>query len=428
MITLDLSILNQKGTPMFYSDITANRPAAGIVGRIFIATDSPYGLFRDTGSAWEQVAGSGGGGGNTIYTANDTLTSNRIVSDGGFGLSFTSTTYIGIATIGSGSGKLIVGSSSADNGIQVFGANSPSIRVDNAQSGATQRFAIGLSTATNNFIQGSASGDVCITTASASPILFGMWQTINASEVMRISTASNLLLGSPTDTGEKFQNTGTSRLSGNVLINTINAAIQNILQYVPSNTSGEVRGQLIFQSPDQTFVNGGDAWQWRIATIGAAGGSTNFSSNLQFGRTLRSGSLAAAMTISANLNVGIGTETPAQQLHLFKTSGTATIALQTGTAFGYVYNDGTNIILGSNEGAVTGYKLLVNRLAPDNSLLIASTGNVLINTTSDSGNKLRLNGSFRIDGQSSATAGGSSGLHLIINLDGTNYKIALLNV
>jgi len=52
MIVLDLSILNQKGTPMFNSDLTANRPAAGIVGRIFIAIDNPYGIFRDTGSAW----------------------------------------------------------------------------------------------------------------------------------------------------------------------------------------------------------------------------------------------------------------------------------------------------------------------------------------------------------------------------------------
>jgi len=62
MITLDLSILNQKGTPMFYSDTLALRPAFGIVGRIFIAIDSPYGIFRDTGSAWDQIAGSGGGG------------------------------------------------------------------------------------------------------------------------------------------------------------------------------------------------------------------------------------------------------------------------------------------------------------------------------------------------------------------------------
>jgi hypothetical protein len=63
MITLDLSILNQKGTPMFYSDTLATRPAFGIAGRIFIAIDSPYGIFRDTGSAWVQIADVGGAGG-----------------------------------------------------------------------------------------------------------------------------------------------------------------------------------------------------------------------------------------------------------------------------------------------------------------------------------------------------------------------------
>jgi hypothetical protein len=73
MIELDLSILNQKGTPMFYSDNLAARPAFGIAGRIFIAIDSPYGIFRDTGTAWQQIAvGSAGtgtiGGGGTLNT------------------------------------------------------------------------------------------------------------------------------------------------------------------------------------------------------------------------------------------------------------------------------------------------------------------------------------------------------------------------
>jgi len=70
MIELDLSILNQKGTPMFYSDNLAARPAFGIAGRIFIAIDSPYGIFRDTGSAWDQIASAGSGvtGSGTLNT------------------------------------------------------------------------------------------------------------------------------------------------------------------------------------------------------------------------------------------------------------------------------------------------------------------------------------------------------------------------
>lgn len=61
MIQLDLSILNQKGTPMFNSDIFANRPPAGIAGRIFISTDT-LSIYRDTGSTWDTLGGGGGGG------------------------------------------------------------------------------------------------------------------------------------------------------------------------------------------------------------------------------------------------------------------------------------------------------------------------------------------------------------------------------
>ena len=87
MIVLDLSILNQKGTPMFNSDLTANRPAAGIVGRIFIAIDAPYGIFRDTGTAWDQISSAGGADTN-IYNTDGTLTATRTVSSGGFQLVF----------------------------------------------------------------------------------------------------------------------------------------------------------------------------------------------------------------------------------------------------------------------------------------------------------------------------------------------------
>ena len=222
MIVLDLSILNQKGTPMFNSDIFANRPAFGIVGRIFISIDTAA-IYRDTGTAWDLIA-DGGSASTNIYNSNGTLTGNRVLSDGGFGLSFTPTTHIGSAAIGGGgSGKLIVGSSTADNGIQVFGANSPSLRIDNAQSGGTQRFVFGLATATNNFIQGATAGQFCISTQSSGAMLFGMWQSVNATEAMRISTANNLIVGSSVDNGNRLQVTGTAYISGNLGLGTTNA-------------------------------------------------------------------------------------------------------------------------------------------------------------------------------------------------------------
>jgi hypothetical protein len=57
-LTVHFEVLNQLGTPMMYSATLANRPAAGITGRIFFRTDSPYGIFRDTGSAWDQISGA----------------------------------------------------------------------------------------------------------------------------------------------------------------------------------------------------------------------------------------------------------------------------------------------------------------------------------------------------------------------------------
>jgi len=231
-LTVSFEVLNQLGTPLMYSETLANRPAFGIAGRIFFRTDSPFGIYRDTGAAWDLIAIGGGTLDTNIYNTNGTLTANRVVSDGGFGLSFTPTTHIGTAAIGGGgSGKLIVGSSTADNGIQIFGANSPSLRIDNAQSGGTQRFVFGLATATNNFIQGATAGEFCISTQSAGNMLFGMWQTSNASEVMRITTANNLLIGNTVDLGQKLQ------VGGSITATNMSITATNGLSFSAINNS-----------------------------------------------------------------------------------------------------------------------------------------------------------------------------------------------
>lgn len=132
MIVLDLSILNQKGTPMFNSDLTANRPAAGIVGRIFIAIDAPYGIFRDTGTAWDQVSSAGGADTN-IYNTDGTLTGTRTISSGGYQLVFNpqttffsslipSTTASSFSVLGSNTLTYAVGFSSSNIG-NVYSAN-----------------------------------------------------------------------------------------------------------------------------------------------------------------------------------------------------------------------------------------------------------------------------------------------------------------
>jgi len=278
---------------MFNSDTFANRPAFGIVGRIFISTDTKE-FFRDTGTSWELIGGPGSGtitgsgaatqvafwnGASTITGSNNlfwdstnnylgistntpttaldvhhstssgaifnqtTGTNNNTInfqtSGAGrwrignfytagaddFGifdvvgslqqltiLKTTGQTFIGAKT--TASGRLVVNSATADAHLQVVGANSPSIRIDNAGSGGTQRFVFGLATATNNFIQGATAGEFCISTQSAGNMLFGMWQTINASEVMRITTSNNLLIGLSVDGGQRLQVQGDAFIKG----------------------------------------------------------------------------------------------------------------------------------------------------------------------------------------------------------------------
>lgn len=117
-VTLD--ILNQKGTPAFYSDIFTNRPAAGFAGRVFISTDTGA-IYEDTGSTWTLIADAGAGTTGTLQqvTTNGNSTTlpivvqNMLLSKGagtgsnntGLGINalVSNTTGLGNTAIGSGS-------------------------------------------------------------------------------------------------------------------------------------------------------------------------------------------------------------------------------------------------------------------------------------------------------------------------------------
>jgi hypothetical protein len=520
MIVLDLSILNQKGTPMFNSDTFANRPNFGIVGRIFISTDTKE-FFRDTGTSWELIGGPGSGtitgsgaagqvtyftgatsiGGNSnflfdsatgflelytqdvdtfqigrkstitqfsqqngilfgsyvsgvfrdtseirsyytgngsqrsgklviatrntsgsisainfgengqiysfsgnipntypsklfiggtgttasTYTAqfhNNTGTNNALVIDDagsvmlgtststgqrlqvngdalinfvnqytaitsgdGLFLKCPSTSANGVIGL-TGAGMILQGrdgttnpfavilqpygenvligttvntgykvqitSSTADNQLNVWGASAPSIRIDNAGSAATQRFVIGLATATNNFIQGSAAGQFCISTQSSGAMLFGMWQTVNATEAMRISTANNLIVGSSADNGNRFQVFGTSSFTGQSIFNNQVYANKILNSATISNSPGDA--SLLLYAPTTTNYYGGIIG-WAEGNIAASisayddgsGGALGLSfatgNNTSISERLKISSTGTA-TFSSSVNIG----------------------------------------------------------------------------------------------------------------------------
>lgn len=60
MISVDYDVLNQRGSPAWFSDVYANIPTAGYKGRMFISTDT-YAFYRDTGTGWDLIGGPGTG-------------------------------------------------------------------------------------------------------------------------------------------------------------------------------------------------------------------------------------------------------------------------------------------------------------------------------------------------------------------------------
>ena len=192
-------------------------------------------------------------GNNYNAGANDYIIYDAISFVNRFTIKSTGQTFIGADT--TSSGLLVVNSATSDNHIVCIGANAPSIRLRNTGSSPTLNAGIGISTATNNFIQGSASGNYCIFNSSttASPILFGIYNSGagNTQEAARISSASNLLVGTVIDSGQKFIVSGTSSFSSNLLIGTTSTINANFQLNILTNSGNG--GIILRPNADTTF-------------------------------------------------------------------------------------------------------------------------------------------------------------------------------
>jgi hypothetical protein len=274
MIVLDLSILNQKGTPMFNSDLTANRPAAGIVGRIFIAIDSPYGIFRDTGTAWDQIS-SAATTATTIYTGDGTLTGTRTISSGGFQLVFNpQTTFSSSLTAATGGSSFsVLGSNaltfaaafSSSNIGNVYGANG-AINAQNFIGNATfaQANLASAMVNVNKIDFSSAGGDTITMTQSTAPGIRAMTGVQNQIQFTgsHNGTISHAAIS---------QNLGFFRETGSTKILTITNAYSHLINPLDDYGAGF------------TFTN-----RWGIYQAGASD-KNYFAANVLLGTTTDSG-------------------------------------------------------------------------------------------------------------------------------------------
>jgi hypothetical protein len=275
---------------------------------------------------------------------------------------------IGTSTVGSG--KLVVASATSDNGIQIVGATAPSLRIDSAETAPTKRIGLGIATALNNFIQGAVDRDMTIFNGSttASPILFGIYDTTNVQEAARISAARNFIVGKTTDSGERLQIQGTANFSSTVKAGSFDVPNGNYFR-AQQNSGGTYQVALGY-------------------LVGTNDLLLNFSDNLRIKSLLGSD----LMTITSAGNVGIGNTSPSGSFQvsnngyaIFNNSSYLQTPSNTGLSFGWNRSGGNgeaSLIWGSPAST---YKFEICSYASSTitpRLTIDTTGLVGIGTSS----------------------------------------------
>jgi hypothetical protein len=306
------NILNQKGTPAFYSDIFANRPTYGYTGRVFISTDTGA-IYEDTGTSWTLIADAGAGTTGTLQqvTTNGNTTTLGIVVQG---ININDGAGTGANNIAIGSNSLIANTT----GLQNIGLGSATLQLNTTSSNNT---AIGSSALTLNTI---GSSNTAIGSGSLSVNISGTQNTaIGVNSGSLITTGSNnTILGNYAGTSTLASNIVLSDGAGNVRLFSDANGLIGINQAVGSTIGGQldihtaqtyalVLNGLTTSNAYTAFSNA-SVGQWRIGNTYNAGANTfdifnlGTSSNaLSFNKTSNSATFTSNVTASGAIARGI---------------------------------------------------------------------------------------------------------------------------
>jgi hypothetical protein len=284
---------------------------------------------------------------------------------------------------------------------------------------------LGINNATNGgvldlLLNDVKKGEFYITNSSFNMYGFagvGINLTVNndVSKNLSITTNGNVLIGTTTDAGYKLDVNGTGRFSGtNYLVNTSTGSgstYQRIL-----NTGGDLILGLN-SSAGSSLAAGGLPYATSIYN--------NTNTAMQFGTNA-----VFNMTIAAGGNVGIGLNNPSSLLHIsgpnndvsgnyysqLKINGTGTYPNNiAGLSFEnsgvqqhirFVQSGVVKFQIRYNAGNTVDNRLKYYSFITDTDFVTfnANNGNVLIGTTTDNGNKLRVNGTIFSDSSVTATS------------------------
>jgi hypothetical protein len=166
-VKVNNGVVNYGGLPSGGSGLLAARPAAGVVGRIFIASDTLL-LYRDTGSGWATIGGTGtvtgsGAAGQAAFWTG----ASAISGDNAFFWDNTNK-RLGINTItpgvrldihGTGVIAQFNGTTTNSAFLDFQNAGSTRFRIGNDYNGGTQMFSVLSSSTSTYFIVGTQSNN-----------------------------------------------------------------------------------------------------------------------------------------------------------------------------------------------------------------------------------------------------------------------------
>ena len=362
MIGVDYGVLNQRGSPSWFSDIYANIPTAGYKGRMFISTDT-FAFYRDTGTGWDLIGGPGTG----------TIT--------GSGASGQVSYFNGSSTL-AGSNNLFWDITNSRLGI---GTTTPGVALDIHATGTNAQF---NGTGTNNaylVFQNSGTSKWRIgNTYNAGANSFDIYNNGLTTNAISISSTTNNITLTGGLTTSTLNVTNTTTLDNNILIKKVGLSITTstyITQFAASSgvgigySDGTGGANFIFPTAsiyDYTFpaTTGTLALTSNLSSYVPYSGATG-SVNLGnydltvYGITIGRGGGSVATNTALGyqaLNNGSGTQNDQNTAIGYRSLYSNTLG-QYNTALGYfsLYN---NLIGASNTGI--GYYSLYTNTGSDN--------------------------------------------------------------